>query len=776
EEMYSGESLARQFYLGKKWLHDHFGYNAQTYYNTDVPARSIQMPQLMAKAGVTGMFFSRFGLGLYNWKSPDGSYVTAYSPGHYIDFYNILAKADTAGIAAMAGQVVYWLKNFNDRDVEKAVPAMLNYEFGWDQKPVHHLYDFISRWNGITVIENESGEKLQVALPKFQFATFDKFLHTVKDASSHIPVIMGERPNVWVYIHGPTHHWALSASREGDKLLPAAEKFWSANRMIDAAVNYPQAELSDAWMSKIYPDHGWGGLEGQSTDDIFLAKFTYAKEKGGDLLRNAMRRIASRIDAPVAKGTPVVVFNSLSWRRTDPVSFRLPASFKGRAIHLFDAAGKPVATQLSHAVTETGATVDVLNFIAEDVPSMGYATWYIKAEGAADGAAKGASESTATNATNAGRIAFNGDTFDGRYYTIRLGRGGLTSLLDKTTGKEIVGGSSFAAGEIFTLKSVGTGAGEFASVQQPTMEGFDRTGNYDTQWSLAEDGPVYTLFHSRQPLRNTTVEEDIKVYKTMKRIDIAVALKNWDGTMYREYRMALPLNMPDARVAYEVPFGKVEVGRDELKDPAGQIYMDPPKDVHPRANQDWISASGNGLGVTLGTSTAAFDYVDMTGLAPHATLLQPILLASRRSCHGEGPNYQQTGDHYYSFSLTTHAPGSEHGARFGTQANAPLEAVVGADRMAGAGIPERDSFVAVNKGNVVISAMKKAEDDDGTIVRLYETDGKDTEVTLTFKKAIKKAYSTSLIEDGAKEIPAAGRQLTYKVGHNGIETLKIYWQ
>ncbi|MBS1602886.1 MAG: alpha-mannosidase [Bacteroidetes bacterium] len=760
EDMYASESLARQFYFGKKWLKDNFGYNAQTYYNSDVPGRSIQMPQLMAKAGVTGMFFSRFGLGLYNWQSPDGSYITAYSPGHYIDFYNILAKGDTAGVAALAEQVVYWLTQFNDRNVAKAVPAVLNYEFGWPQKPVQHLYDFVSRWNGISVIENEAGEKLPVVLPKFQGATFDKFLSAAKASSSRIPVISGERPNVWVYIHGPSHHWALSASREADKLLPAAEAFWTANRMIDGKADYPQSELATAWMSKIYPDHGWGGLEGQSTDDIFLAKYTYAKEKGGELLQNAMRRIAGRVEAPASKGVPVVVFNSLSWGRTDPVTIRLPTAVRGRGIRIYDAAGRVVPSQRKQESSEAGLPADMLTFVAQDVPSVGYGTWYLRPDGDRAGAV---------------RPVKAGDSYESKYYSLRLGRGGITRLVDKTTGKAVVDSSTFAAGEIFTLKSVGTGAGEFASVQQPTMDGFDRTGNYDPKWTITEDGPVYTVFHSRLPIAHAVVEEDIKLYKALKRIDIAVALKNWDGTLYREYRMALPVNIPESRIGYEVPYGMVEVGRDELKDPAGQIYLDTPKTVHPRGSQDWIGVSGRDLGLTLSTSTAAFDYMDMTGLEPNRTLLQPILLASRRSCHGQGPEYLQTGDHYYTFSLTTQAPGLGLGRRSGVEANTPLEAVVGADRLAGPGQPEKDSFVSVDRDNVVITAIKKAEDDDGTVLRMYETDGKDVDVTLTFRRAIRKAYLTSLTEEGAKEIPVSGHQLKYKLGHHAIETLKIYW-
>jgi alpha-mannosidase len=104
-----------------------------------------------------------------------------------------------------------------------------------------------------------------------------------------------------------------------------------------------------------------------------------------------------------------------------------------------------------------------------------------------------------------------------------------------------------------------------------------------------------------------------------------------------------------------------------------------------------------------------------------------------------------------------------------------LEVVVAADRTAGPGLPEKDSYLSVDRDNVVVTALKKAEDDDGTVLRMDETDGKDVEVTLTFRKAIRKAYSTSLTEEGMKEIPVSGHQLKYRLGHHAIETVKIYW-
>ena len=133
--------------------------------------------------------------------------------------------------------------------------------------------------------------------------------------------------------------------------------------------------------------------------------------------------------------------------------------------------------------------------------------------------------------------------------------------------------------------------------------------------------------------------------------------------------MALPVDILQAKLTYEVPFGAVEIGKDELKEPAGERYMTIPSEIHPRGMENWVNASGKDFGITMSSSVAAFDFKDVTGLAEGATLLQPILLASRKSCHSEGNEYLQTGDHDYFFSITTDKPGTENSFHFGRQAN-----------------------------------------------------------------------------------------------------------
>ena len=335
EEMYFSESLARQFYLGKLWLKKEFdGYDATSYYNSDVPGRAMQMPQLLAKAGVDNMFISRHERGVFDWRSPDGSKVTTYSPGHYIDFYNILGKTTEEAIKELAAQALIWSDGYNDVSGEETVmPAVLNFEFIWDPKPVENLDPFKELWNNLEEVENEQGEKLQLRLPEIKFSTLDKFFNQIRKSTKNMPSITGERPNVWIYIHGPSHHWAMDHSRKADVLLPAAEKFAVSDALVSNSYSqYPLDLFNQAWESKIYPDHGWGGKGGQSTDDIFLMRFADSHEKAKRLLDNSLQSLAGKVNTSAEKGIPLVVFNSLSWERTSPVSLQIRFDEKGGKI------------------------------------------------------------------------------------------------------------------------------------------------------------------------------------------------------------------------------------------------------------------------------------------------------------------------------------------------------------------------------------------------------------------------------------------------------------
>jgi alpha-mannosidase len=407
-----------------------------------------------------------------------------------------------------------------------------------------------------------------------------------------------------------------------------------------------------------------------------------------------------------------------------------------------------------------------VEFIASDVPPIGYKTWYL------------VEEKTVERPQPLGQkpaVVFEND-----FYKVELAPGGLKSVFDKELRSEILDTQKFLGFEVFTMQSVGNGAGEFGRVQQPTMEGFDKLSSHKTPWAFepGESGPVKTVFRMSQTLSYGTIRVKISIYNEIKRIDCEVAILGWDGSPYREFRVALPVAAPGGQVAYDVPMGIVEVGKSEVQGTGGPaygslVYDEPCSQIRPREVQNFLSAWGARFGVTMSTSVAVNDYQDPTTDPAGYPVLQAVLLASRRSCHGEGNWYLQEGDHTFRFSLLSHAPGWQRGYRRGIQANHPLIAVINPGQEAKAMLPEEKSFFSVSAGNVLVSTIKKCEEDDSVIVRVYDIEGVDSDVQLNSFVPVEKAELVNMIEEEGKAIPSLKSGLKLRVGHHAIETLKL---
>ena len=759
EDLCSGEMLVRQFYAGRRWIRTHFpGCDSRTYWNPDVPGRTLQMPQVLGKAGVKYLVMSRFEKGLYSWFSPDGSGILAYSPGHYGDFKARMEGADFERAAAYAASTAAgWLKATRSASPDLPLLSMSDMS-GPD------VYDtFLAKWNTLKQTAGADGSVSPLCLPPIQYSRIETYLDAVTPALAGLTAIRGERPNIWLYIHGPTHHQAISAKREADFLLPAAEIFNTVEALLSKSfASYPQTELTEAWEAQLYPDHGWGGKNGHITDSTFKAKYESARNVSQHLLSRSLSSIASRVRPRSGSGIPVVVFNSLSWRRSGPVqtTARLDAGVAKNGLALYDAHGTAIPMQMDTVQRHADGSIASarLRFVARGVPSVGYATYYLRPSRRFPTPPVRPSESP---------------SLENDYYRVIMGAGGVRQIVDKQLNETLLDTTGFMGGELFTMQSVGEDAGEWDEPQQPTMEGFDKLSNHPAPWQSVESGPVRNVVEARYALEHATVVQRIILYHTIKRIDFEVSLLGWDGTRYREFRLAFPVRAEGGQVAYEVPFGVLEVGKSEMSGTAGERYNQIVSRVHPRSIQNWIGLSGLHIGVTLGSSVAVWDYLDPTEPGSERLLLQPVLLASRRSCHGAGPWYLQQGDHHYRFSLTSHAPGWQNGHRQGIEANAPLVAVMGASKNSCANLPESRSFVSLDSDNLILSTMKKGEDDETVVVRLYDNTGNSSNSRLKLFTPILEARETDLLEDGTKTIPSEKNRVTLKVGQKAIYTLKI---
>ena len=767
ESLYTGEELVREVYFGRRWLKKNFpGCDARVYFNPDVPGRALQMQQILSKSGVPYMIISRYHEGLYRWGSPDGSSVLAYTPGHYGNSAPMLNAAVPDGVKAIAANLEKWSPYYTARKIAPVFPILHSEDFSQPKD----FGPLIGAWNEKGTEEAAGAGKAAAPSSKIVYSSAAGFFKSIDTPAAQFDRVTGERPNLWLYIHGPTHHWAVSAHREAGALLPAAELFSTAAALLEGDFkDYPSEGMQEAWMSAIYPDHGWGGKEGQVTDRLFRKMYEQARDGGWEMLNRALRSIAPRIKPAAVPGLPVVLFNSLSWERTGPAVIfnRKPAG----TLAVKDGQGRVMPAQILPPLPDQPAGIVRIEFIASGVPALGYKTFYMTED-------KGAAEAPGVSAKLGERLKDN--AYENDFYKVTFGSGGLKGIFDKELGRELLETGKFLGFEVFTLQSVGNGAGEFGRVQQPTMEGFDKLSAHNPGWALepSESGPVKTVFSLRQTLKDCTLRQKLIVYDTLKRIDCEIELRGWDGSPYREYRMALPVAAPDGKVAYEVPMGVVEVGTSEAAGTGGPAYGslnydEPMSKIRPREVQNFMSVSGAAFGLTLSTCVAVNDYQDPTADPAAYPILQAVLLASRRSCHAQGNWYLQEGDHAYRFTVVSHASGWRNGYKSGIGANVPFYAVIGPRPDAAAVLPDVLSFFGASAGNILFSTIKKAEDDDAVIVRCYDIEGRDADVEIRSFAAIGGAEKVNMIEEEGAPLAAEKNSVRLKVGHNAIETLKL---
>lgn len=83
------------------------------------------------------------------------------------------------------------------------------------------------------------------------------------------------------------------------------------------------------------------------------------------------------------------------------------------------------------------------------------------------------------------------------------------------------------------------------------------------------------------------------------------------------------------------------------------------------------------------------------------------------------------------------------------------------------------AFVQVQPDNVVVTALKKAEDDNALILRFYEWAGKETDVKLQLPAGAESASETNLMEKPMAELSVRDSAVTVHTKPYEIKTIRI---
>ncbi|UCD56441.1 MAG: hypothetical protein JSV16_11465 [Candidatus Hydrogenedentota bacterium] len=750
----SEETIARNFYFGRRWLESALGYSPKVAKEFDTPGHTLQMPQLVRSAGMDALVISRGPQGGFFWVGPDGSEILTYCVP-----YNWS----------------YWRKlGISFEETEKNLPAELERGAGKHAGPDLIVPDGDDmtlpnpRLSGIVKRWNEHYDR-----PTLLLSTFEDFIDRLR--SRKFPRRSGDIPNLWVAIH------SLQVETTRDmktlqNLLPSIEALHAlvGTQKRDFR-KYPSGQIESCWKrALLVADHNWGGKDetrrGDEGDE-------YKKNLASSALHDCHKLIERAFDGLTkallnresSMGMAVLVFNPSAWDRTDIVSIEITCEIPGlEAIEVVNPQNEVVPFHIN--VLEKHADDTILrasaDFLGRGLPSLGYSTYYVKP-------VVQRKEIEVVSSSE-------GRTIENEFYRVEFSEDGscIDSLYDKELDFELAGRFNASAGPfefefgMFELFGLGLrlsvpdqsffenpeneGTGESV---EPTGEMW-RSSDFPAKIRIEHNGNLSKSLVAEAEFVESQRRQKVVLYDGIKRIDLHVEI-DWGGRSNTALYLHIPNTLMSGQNFVDVPFAVHRDGK-ELSD----FWIDEtsPVKFKLRGMQDWLCFENEGRGLAVATRWPIVDF----------TIVPSFLLMWTNDSSGFffGERYRQVGKHSFSFSLTSY-DGTWLENRihlWGRQWAKPLLTFAGNE----APTEESHSYVSVDRDNIIISAFKKSEDDDALTVRLYEVAGKKTAARLQLSFAIKGARVTNLIETTSKRLASQGNSVKLSFRPFEVKTVKLY--
>jgi alpha-mannosidase len=737
--MPDGESLVRQILVGKRYFQKNFGVDVKIGWNPDSFGYNYQLPQIYKKSGMDYFVtqkllwaheFTVFPYKLFWWQSPDGSRLLTYFPHDY-----------AGGIDAepLATDLSIWMPSIYGKTVPEK-PEMM------------HLYGVGDHGGGPTRIMLDNAERLRApdaVYPKLEFSFARNFFSDLekKLPSMQVPTWDGEL--YFAYHRGvfTTQAETKRRIRRAEETVLNAEKFASLATLYGRA--YPQDGMELTWQNLLF-DHFHDIMPGSGIAVNYLdAKRNLEDVDRGanDVSIGSLGEIAAHVNTNFntqGEGVPVMIFNTLSWPRTEvtEVEAQLPAP--ARQIEVVDAAGKLADTQLLSFDKDTHRARLLL---LANTPAFGYATYFVRA-------------ATVAPAVHS-MLKASSDTLENEFIRVKIDpqTGCMTSLFDKRSGTEALAPAETETGGPKT-STCGNLLQTF--VDKPKQwDAWNIDADFEKQhWDLdradevklTESGPLRAVIQIKNHFQNSTFVRDVFLYAGVPRVDVKMTAEWHEKHIL--LKVAFPLSAHSDKAAFEIPFGSVE--RPTTRNtPAEQAQFEVPA-------QRWADISDATHGFSL-LNDCKYGY-DAKGNVLRLSLL--------RSPEWPDPHADE-GHHEFTYALYPHGGGWKEALtiRRGYELNyklisLPIEKHEGA-------LAAEHSFLQVQPDNVIVTALKKAEDEDALVLRFYEWAGKEGEVTIQLPPGAESAAETDLMEKPIADLTVRKGEVTLHTKPYEIKTIKV---
>lgn len=693
--MPSGEAISRSLLYGKRYIMHEFGIEPTVCWEPDTFGHAWTVPQILAKSGIKYYYNMRTGPGypMFWWQSPDGSRVLTY---HYQSYSGTI-------------------------DQNELLSSTMDFTKRTGLSDYMHVYGVGDHGGGPTEDMLKTAVRLQHsdAFPKIKYSKVVDFFDRALKAKQDFPVWDNEMNFIFQGCY-TSHSDAKRWNRECENSLPTAETF--AVIAGTARFPYPTKAFEDSWHKTCFNQfhdiidgsaiHGSYEYSGKLHDEII------AQAEG--TLDGALKAIAPLIKTS-GKGVPIVVFNRLSWARTDSVSVASP--FTGYA-KIVDDRGNAYPAAIDNGK---------LCFTARDVPAVGYKVFWARQISAPF---SGGPRATAADST-----------LENQFFRVKVDptSGAISSIVDKAAGREVVAqGGSASLLQILLEGEHGGNAWDIAAY----------TGSEDlnkaASVSVLANSPSKSTIAVEHSYDQSKFRQEISLYDGVPRIDIHLRA-DWQEVCQNKptplLKLAFQTSVKNGKATFEVPFGSIErpTNGDEVP------------------GQKWIDLSEAGYGVSLlNNCKYGFDVKDNV-------MRSTVLRAS--SSPDPVPD---KGVHDVTYSIYPHkgdwrSAGTVHR---GYELNEPLVGRV-ATSHAGS-LPSQLSYLSISEPNLAVTALKQAEDDKSIIVRFYETNGKPCKATVTVNLPARAVVETDILERPiGKVITLKNKQFTVNVGKCEIKTYKL---
>lgn len=674
-----GESFVRQGLYGQHYFQEKFGVTAKVGYNVDSFGHHGMLPQILKKSGMDQYIFMRpspqeKGLPgrLFWWESDDGSQVLTFRiPFEYCTWGKELDKH----VRRTAGEL---RDPYND--------LMCFYGVG-------------NHGGGPTKENIESVRKLNEdpEFPSLKFSTPNRFFAELADKNASFPVVhddLQHHASGCYAVHSGVKQW----NRQSENLLMKTEKFSSVANWLTGQ-SYP--DLSRAWKNVLF-NQFHDILAGTSLE----AAYEDARDAYGEAntiasrgLNYAIQSLSWRIDIEEEEGMkPIVVFNPHSWE--SKVNVELEIGGLRDSDVLVNEEGQQVAMQSVQSAATSGGRYR-LSFIAE-LPPLGYRVYKILKN---------------QQKQSYRPIKATDHMLENSQYRVEIDpeTGFVTSLYDKEKNLELFEGP--AARPVVIDDHSDTWSHNVLHYQE-------EVGQFKAvSVKRVEHGPVKSVIRVKSEFGKSTLVQDFTMYPDLDQIDVHVTV-NWQET-FKVLKLKFPVNIIFRKGTYEIPYGHIVRECNGEEEPG----------------QSWIDISGThpGTGEMYGLSLlndGKYSF-DMLNKEMSITVLRSPIYAHH------DPLVPDPGGHYtfidqgiqrFTYSLLPHKGNWETAqtVRKAAELNQRPETVI--ETYHKGSLPQKDSFLSVDAENVIVSVLKKAEDNNDLILRCYETANHATETVIQLPK------------------------------------------